>query len=122
VYAVWDVWALHASCARCVKPFGSPGEVEYLVTWNVLLPPTEPIGARERGPVNQPVWGGTRRGLLVDNISLHSVYDTTKCTRDGDMLTAGGAVGLLGGGRGEGSIWRTAPLDHDWGYSGVLRA
>ena len=29
----------------------------------------------------------------VENISLHSVYDTTKCTRDGDMLTAGGAVG-----------------------------
>jgi hypothetical protein len=25
----------------------------------------------------------------VENISLHSVYDTTKCKRDGDMLTAG---------------------------------
>ena len=33
------------------------------------------------------------QGGLVENISLHSVYDTTKCTRDGDMLTAGGAVG-----------------------------
>jgi hypothetical protein len=33
------------------------------------------------------------RGPHVENISLHSVYDTTKCTRDGDMLTAGGAVG-----------------------------
>jgi hypothetical protein len=28
----------------------------------------------------------------VENISLHSVYDTTKCTRDGDMLTAGGPM------------------------------
>jgi hypothetical protein len=33
------------------------------------------------------------RASHVENISLHSVYDTTKCTRDGDMLTAGGAVG-----------------------------
>jgi hypothetical protein len=31
---------------------------------------------------------------VVENISLHSVDDTTKCTRDGDMLTAGGAVGV----------------------------
>jgi hypothetical protein len=50
-------------------------------------------------------WRGRRRlekdlfyakqngSVLVENISLHSVYDTTKCTRDGDMLTAGGAVG-----------------------------
>jgi hypothetical protein len=29
-------------------------------------------------------YNGTRP---VENISLHSVYDTTKCTRDGDMLT-----------------------------------
>jgi hypothetical protein len=39
---------------------------------------------------------------LVENISLHSVYDTTKCTRDGDMLTAEGAVeGLYFQQRGE---------------------
>lgn len=37
--------------------------------------------------------GPTARDGPVENISLHSVYDTTKCTRDGDMLTAGGAVG-----------------------------
>jgi hypothetical protein len=35
----------------------------------------------------------SQRTLSVENISLHSVYDTTKCTRDGDTLTAGGAVG-----------------------------
>ena len=47
-----------------------------------------------RGEVGVP---STRQRMsaltLVESLSLHSVYDTTKCTRDGDMLTAGGAVG-----------------------------
>jgi hypothetical protein len=36
------------------------------------------------------------RFIVLENITLHSVYDTAKCTRDGDMvmLTAGGDTAI----------------------------
>jgi hypothetical protein len=48
-----------------------------------------PVATREAiGSVVAVPLLGKRSSQCVENISLHSVYDTTKCTRDGDMLTA----------------------------------